>query len=452
MKLIEKQKLKLNIRKQGINGEGIGYFNRVAVFVPGAIRKEVVNVEVVQVFDNYAIAKIIDIERESKKRVLPPCKFYDECGHCALQHIEYKEQLKIKQLILEQSFKRYTSLNNVKDTIDMTLTNHKDYHYRNYQEWVIRNTNFGIALGYFKPMTNHFVYIDDCIVNDNEINQISQLCLKLFRRHKLKAYDLRNKEGILYNLVIRYFKDTDSASVIMVVREEDKVLKMIAEEMMETFQSIKSVSYSIYNPDSKLILYNPISLLAGVKTISTTYHGLDVSISPNGTFPINLPVHEKMNAMILKYTGLSYDDTVLNLYDLSTVTSLYFAKYVNKLYAIDYSEASIEDGKHNIDNLGAKNIEIIKDHVEGALPKLFKSKVDIDVVLLNSPKYGLSKTTIDLINKFKPMQLVYISENPSTLAKDMDKLMLNYKVRRIMPVDLFPQTSRIDSITILERK
>ncbi|MFP4478395.1 MAG: 23S rRNA (uracil(1939)-C(5))-methyltransferase RlmD [Candidatus Izemoplasmatales bacterium] len=452
MKLMENQKLKLNIRKQGINGEGIGYFNRIAVFVPGAIRKEVVNVEVVQVFDNYAIAKIIDIERESKKRVKPPCKFYEDCGHCDLQHIDYNEQLKIKQSILEQSFKRYTNLDDVKNKIDMTLTDHKNYHYRNYQEWVIRNTNFGVALGYFKPMTNHFVYIDECIVNDDEINQISQLCLKFFRKYKLKAYDLRNKEGILYNLVIRYFKDTDSASVIIVVKEKTKALDMIAKDLMDTFKSIKSVSYSIYNPDSKLVIYNPIGLLGGEKTIQTKYHDLDVSISPNGTFPINLPVHEKMNEMILKFTGLSDDDTIFNLYDLSTVTSLFFAKYVNKVYAIDYAEASIEDGIRNRDHLKIENIEMIKDHVEGALPRLFKSKEKIDAVLLYAPKYGLSKTTLDLMNKFKPMQLVYISENPSTLAKDMDNLMNHYQVRRIIPVDLMPQTSRVDSITILERK
>jgi 23S rRNA (uracil1939-C5)-methyltransferase len=452
MKLIEKQKLKLNIRRQGINCEGIGYFNRVAVFVPGAIRKEVVNVEVVEVFDNYAIAKIIDIDRESKKRVLPPCKFYDECGHCDLQHIEYKEQLKIKQLILEQSFKRYTSLKNVKETIDLTLSDLQSYHYRNYQEWVVRNTNFGIALGYFKPMTNHFIDIDDCMVNDNEINQISQLCLKLFRKHKLKAYDLRNKEGIFYNLVVRYIKATDSASVIMVVKENNKALTMIAKEMVETFKSIKSVSYSIYNPESRLMIYNPVELMAGEESIQTKYHGLDVSISPNGTFPSNVAVHEKMNGKILKYTGLSYDDTILNLYDLSTVSSLYFAQYVNKVYAIDYSEASIKDGQKNIKNLGINNVELIKDHVEGMLPKLLKSNEKIDSVLLNVPKHGLSKTTMDLLNKFKPMQVVYISENPSTLAKDMDSLMQNYQVRRIIPVDLFSQTSRIDSITILEKK
>ncbi|QWC00117.1 23S rRNA (uracil(1939)-C(5))-methyltransferase RlmD [Mycoplasmatota bacterium] len=452
MKLIEKQKLKLNIRKQGINGEGIGYFNRIAVFVPGAIRKEVVNVEVVQVFDNYAIAKIIDIERESKKRVLPPCKFYEECGNCDLQHIEYKEQLKIKQLILEQSFKRYTSLNDVKSRIALTLTNLQNYHYRNYQEMIVKNTNFGVALGYFKPMTNHFVYIDDCMVNDPEINQISQLCLKLFRRHKLKAYDLRNKEGILYNLVIRYFKDTDSASVVMVVKEKDKVLETIAHELIQTFKSIKSVSYSIYNPDSKQIIYNPVEHLAGQEFIESTYHGLDVSVSANGTFPNNLSVHELMNELILKHSGLSYDDTIINLYDLSTISSLYFARYVKKVYAIDYSEASIKDGFKNMKDLGVQNIELIKDHVEGALPKLFKGKEKIDSVILNVPKYGLSKTSRDLMSKYKPNQVIYLSENPSTLAKDIDQLMNEYQVSKIIPVDLYPQTSRIDSITILERK
>lgn len=451
MKIKENQKLKLNIRKQGINGEGIGYYDRLAIFVPGAIRKEIVEVEVEKVYDNYALAKMIKLIRPSKKRVKPPCTYYEQCGNCDLQHIEYNEQLKIKQLILEQSFKRYTGLNDVKGKVLRTLNDGLLTAYSNYHEWVLRNTNFGLAMGYFKPMTNHFVYTEQCLTQDPEINQIAQLALKLFRKYRLKAYDLRNKEGNLYNLVIRYFKDTDQASVVMVVGENNPKLEKIAEEMVDAFQSIQSVSYTIYHPDSHLLIYHPIVLLAGQQKIKTHYHGLPLGVSPDGTYPNHSKVFEQMDAYIVNETGLSDEDVVLNLYENSTISSIYFAQYAKKVYAIDYQEKAVQDGLENIDDLGIQNMDIIKDHVEAIIPKILKEDKEISLVILNAPKHGLSKTTIDLMNKYQIEQLVYISENPSTLAKDMDQLMTSYRVRQILPVDLYPQTARIDSITILDK-
>ncbi|MGE4572308.1 MAG: methyltransferase domain-containing protein, partial [Candidatus Izemoplasmatales bacterium] len=122
-----------------------------------------------------------------------------------------------------------------------------------------------------------------------------------------------------------------------------------------------------------------------------------------------------------------------------------------KVIAIDYLEDSILDAKINIKNLAIKNIELIQDHVEAVLPKLLKNNDQTKIVILNAPKHGLSQTTIDLLNKYKVDQVVYISQNPSSLAKDMDRLMMSYSVSKIIPVDLYPQTARIDSLTFMNR-
>ncbi|MFW5793912.1 MAG: 23S rRNA (uracil(1939)-C(5))-methyltransferase RlmD [Bacillota bacterium] len=451
MKLRENQKLKLNIRKQGINGEGIGYFNRIAVFVPGAIRKEVCNVEIVKSYDNYAVAKIIDIERESTKRVAPPCKFYEDCGNCDMQHIEYREQLKIKQLLLEQAFRRYTDLNMIKSKVKKTITINEPYNYGNYADLVLRNTNFGLNMGYFKPNTNHFAYIDKCIIKEEEINNIAELALKLFRKHKLKANDLRNKEGILFNLVIRYFSDSDSASIVIIVKEKNAKLTQIAEELIEAFSSIKSVGYSVYNPNSKLTIYNPVEILAGKDTITTNYHDFKIELNTEAYFPMNKLVLEKMDDYIIKNITIDKYDNILNLYSLASITSLNYAKYAKKIFAIDYANENISLAKTNIKTNNISNIELIKDHVEGVLPDLFKSKTKFDYVIFNPPKKGLSKVVIDLLNKYLPETLIYISKNPSTLAKDINDLFANYSVREIVPVDMNPQTAIIYSITILDR-
>ncbi|HKL47823.1 MAG TPA: hypothetical protein VJ878_04060, partial [Candidatus Izemoplasmatales bacterium] len=361
------------------------------------------------------------------------------------------EQLKIKQRILEQSFKRYTGIEDVKVKVSKTLNDGMDTGYSEYHEWLLRNTNFGLAMGYFKPMTNHFVYVENCLVQHKEVNQIAQLALKLFRKYRLKAHDLRNKEGILFNTIVRYFKDTDQASVVMIVKENHPKLEIIAEEMIDTFQSIQSVGYTIYNPDSHKLMYHPVVLLAGHHKIKTHYHGLPLSISPDGSYPNHINVFERMDDLIVKETGLSDDDVVLNLYENATISSIFFAQYAKKVYAIDYKDKAIKDALENINQLQIPNIEVVEDHVEGVLPTILKQDKEISMVILNAPKHGLSKTTIDLLNKYKLEQVIYISENPSTLAKDMAALMTVYRVRNIVPVDLYPQTARIDSITILDR-
>jgi 23S rRNA (uracil1939-C5)-methyltransferase len=367
-----------------------------------------------------------------------------------MQHIEYKEQLKNKQLILEQSLKRFSSISNVKELVQLALHSHQEYGYQTQVIFSLKNTNFGLTLGFIHPVTNRFIHIDECKVIDQEINQIAQLALKLFRKHKLKAYDRRNREGHLFDLVIRYFKDTDSASVVFVVNENIEALNEIAKEMVEKFQSIQSVGYSIYNHDSHIILYHPVEMLVGPEYLPTHYHDFNIHISPKGVYPIQKDVFEMMDECIVKETTLSKNDTILNLYQYSTLSSLYFSQFVNKVISVDYDDDSIKDAKRNQKALKIKNIEWINSHVESIIKDLLKSGVQ--VLNVYAPKNGFGYKVYNLIQTYLPKQIVYISENPSTMAKDIDRLLDQYQIRKIIPADLKPQTASIYSMTFLEKK
>lgn len=446
----EKARIKLEIRKQGINGEGIGYYNRLAIFVPGAIRKELVNVEIEKVHDRYAEGRIVSIIRPSKKRVKPLCKHFYQCGKCHMQHIEYKEELKNKQLILEQTLKRFSSLEDVKSKVDYALHSKNEYGYQTQVIFSLKNTNYGLNLAFFNPVTNHYVYIEECKVIDQEISQIANLALKLFRKHKLKAYDTQNREGILFDLVIRYFKDSDSASVVFVVEEASKALESIAEEMTQTFQSIKSVGFSLNNHDSHITLYHPVEMMVGPSVLTTSFHDFDIDISPKGIYPIQKDVFELMNQAIVKETKVSKDDVLLNLYQYSTLSSLYFAKYAKKVICVDYQKDSMDDALANQKKLKIKNIEWVQAHVESKMKDLFRS--GIDILNVYAPKNGFGFKVFSLIKEYLPEKIVYISENPSTMARDLDQILGLYRVSKIIPADLKPQTAAIYSMTFLEKK
>ncbi len=452
MKLNVGDKLKLEIRKQGINGEGIGYYQRVAVFVPGAILKEEVNVEIIKSYERYAIGKIVNIERVSNRRIAPPCKFYDDCGGCHMQHIDYKEQLKIKQSIIKQALRRYTNLDTTSLEINKTIGMEKPYYYRNKSQMPFRNTNFGLALGFFKPESNHFVYVDECMVHHEQVNFINRHVLKLMRKYHQKAYDLRNKEGILNYLVVRYLEQTESASVIFIVRKYNKILDTIAKELISDLKIVKSVSYSIDNSKSNLVISNEVKLLAGVEKIKENVFGLNLEISSDAFHQLNTKQMNKMYELMLETAKTDSEKIVYDLYSGIGITSLLLAKTAKKVYGIDYSESSIKDAIYNAKINDVKNVEFIQDHVEGALPKLLSKTKKVDILVLDPPRIGMSDAVLSAVLEVLPKQIIYISCNPSTLAKNLSDLENKYRISSITPIDMFPQTASVESLTVLELK
>lgn len=445
-------KIKLEIRKQGINGEGIGYYNKLAIFVSGAILKEVVNCEIIDMKSGYAIAKLDSVERVSTKRVTPPCKFFEKCGGCQMQHIDYIEQLKIKKSILKQSLFRYTTLKNTDSLIKKTLGMENHFGYRNKSQMPFRNLNFGLCLGLYEPGTNHFVYIDECIVQNPKVNEINKSVLSLMRKNQIVANDHLNKEGILLHLVTRYLEKTDEASVTFIISKFNKSLQAIAKELIELHPEVKSVSYSINRKNSTLIFGNTVEILAGSKHIHDDFEGLKVKISPDAFHQLNSKQMEILYKEIEKAANLTGKETIIDCYSGIGITSLKLAKNAKFVYGIDYSVPSIKDAKENAKINGIANIEMIAEHVEGALPRILATGVKPDIIIFDPPRSGLDHSVINALLEAKVKRLIYVSCNPSTLAKNIADMVSLYDVVYIQPIDMFPHTSSVESVTLLKLK
>lgn len=452
MNLVVGDNIYLDIRKQGINGEGIGYYNKTLVFVPGAILKETVNAEIIFVTKNYAIAKIVKISRVSTKRVNPPCKYYEECGGCHMQHIEYTEQLKIKQSIIKQALKKYTNLNVDKLEIDKTKGMKSEYHYRNKSQMPFKNTNFGLALGFYKPDSNHFVFVEECIVHHDMVNKINQNVLRIMRKHKCTAFDKRNTEGIFLFLVTRYFETTNQGSITFVVTKYDEKLMSLAKDIQEQLPYVVSISYSINDITSNLVLTDKATMILGEQWIETKFRDYQVKVSPDAFHQLNTLQMETMYDLMLKTVDLNEKTVVFDLYSGIGITSLLFASHVKRVYGIDYSYASVNDAKNNAKINKVNNIEFLTGHVESEMPKLVKNGIKPDLVVMDPPRKGLAKPVIDALLKSLPKQILYVSCNPSTLAKNLNELNEKYRIVKIIPIDMFPNTASVESMTLLKLK
>lgn len=435
----------LEIRGMGINGEGIGYFNRLAVFVPGAIQKEAVYVKITEVHDNYAIGEITEIKTKSAKRIEPFCKYYNECGACTMQHIEYKEQLKIKMQLLTSAIKKYTKLDVENTTIYKTVPC-DDVEYRNKSQMPFRDTSFGLALGLYSPNTNHFVFVDNCPIQKPLVNQVNEQVLHVLNKYKQHT---KKEGGVLKYLVVRAL-DSNAAQVTFVLEEFKEIYKVIASELTK-IEEIKSVSYTIQTKGSVAMFGSEVVLLAGSNYIKDEMLGLKISLSAKSFYQLNKAQSEKLYQEIINQE-IDKDDIVFDGYSGIGVLGLLFAPKVKQVYSVDLNNDSIKNARIIARENEIKNITFYADRIESRFPQLIKDGITPSVVVLDPPRSGLDKEVIATLNKIKAKKIFYISCNPSTLAKNLHDLLDVYEVEYMRPYDFFAETAHVEVLTVLTRK
>jgi 23S rRNA (uracil-5-)-methyltransferase RumA len=369
-----------------------------------------------------------------------------------MQHIEYKEQLKIKQSILRQALSRYTDLDLGKLDIRKTIGMENTYHYRNKSQMPFKQTNFGLALGLYRPESNRFVYIDDCIVQDEMVNRINSEVLSIMRKHDLKAVDGDAETGILHNLVVRHLTSSKSASVTFVVNRYDVKLELVAKDLLKRNSIIKSVSYSINKKSNPLVFGSTVELIAGADHIYDKFGPYKVKMSPDAFHQLNSKQMEILYDEILLAADLKGGETIIDCYSGIGITSMLFAVKAKQVIGIDYSKASIKDATENVEENQIDNVKFIAKHVESALPELLGKGQKIDVILLDPPRMGLDDKVIDALLKAKATKLIYVSCNPSTLAKNLKSLLNGYEIAYVQPIDMFPHTASVESVTLLTAK
>ena len=445
--LLVGQIIKLDIRSMGINGEGIGYYNKLAVFVPGAIEKEEVFVKITEVSEKYAKGEIDSFIRESKRRVEPICKFFNECGACTMQHISYKEQLKIKREILINSLKRYTKLD--VNSIDIKLTKEsEELNYRNKSQMPFKDTNFGLALGLYAPNSNSFIYVDNCVIQKSLVNAINKSVLSILNRHN--CHTPRVDNGELKYLVVRAL-DLGEAQVTFVLDHFDEKYRTIADEIINEIEEVVSVAYTITNKYDVGVFGDKVEILSGKNYIKDEMLGLDVRLSPKSFYQLNKKQSECMYSEILD-NCIKESDIVFDGYSGIGILGLLAARKAKHVYSVDLSQDSIKNARIIERANEISNITFYSDRIENRFPSLLKDGIKPDVIVVDPPRSGLDYKVIKAILESDAERLVYISCNSSTLAKNLNDLLAKYKIEYIRPYDFFTETALVETLCVLVKK
>ncbi|AYA74605.1 23S rRNA (uracil(1939)-C(5))-methyltransferase RlmD [Bacillus sp. Y1] len=450
VRITEKQTFPLTIKRLGINGEGVGYFKKQVVFVPGALPGEEVVVEATKVQPKFAEARIKKIRKKSEHRVAPPCPVYEECGGCQLQHLDYRQQLVEKRDIVKQSLERHTKLNVEKLDIRDTLGMENPWNYRNKSQFQVGQRDGNLLAGLYGINSHKLVDIQHCAVQHSATNKATSTVKKILQDLKVSVYNEKTRKGVVRTIVARIGVKTEELQIVLITSQRELPHKdEIVARIKQALPEVTSIVQNVNGQKTSLIFGDETRLLEGREFIQETLGELEFELSARTFFQLNPEQTVNLYNEVKEAAALTGVEKVVDAYCGVGTIGLWLADGADEIRGMDVIADSIEDAEKNAERHGISHATYVVGKAEQVLPKWAKEGWKPDVLVVDPPRTGLDQQLLNTILKVKPKKIVYVSCNPSTLAKDISVLVSKYKVGYIQPVDMFPQTSHIESVTSL---
>lgn len=443
----------LEIKRLGINGEGIGYYKKLAVFVNNTIPGDEVKVKIISVSPKMAFAEVIDYRKKSEAHVEFPCPYYEECGGCQTMHIKYETMGQFKRDMVIEALYRYTDINPKTFEIKKTVIMDNPYGYRNKSSLPVRKFNDKTVVGLINPISKKVIYIENCLVQNPIVNAVNNKILHLVDEAGISAFVEYYNRGILRYIVTRVSTLNNEVQVTLVLNEKSAKIFDLAKKIIQ-IPEVVSV-YESFNDTKKEgagIFGSELKLLQGKECITEKIGEYKFDLKPNAFYQLNPVQTIRLYDEVKKACKLSRQEVVLDAYCGVGTIGLYLSKMAKKVIGIEYNKEAVENAIENAKNNKVTNVNFYQGDVTEVLPGLLNNGLNIDVVVVDPPRTGLTPELIETFLELKAKRFVYVSCNPSTLAKDLNKLTTIYNIKYIQPVDMFPLTSHVESVCLMTRK
>ena len=452
MNIQKNQEYIVEIIDNGYEGEGIAKIDNFTIFIPGAIKGEKVKILMVKVLSSHAFGKILEIINKSEARQDADCLTYKRCGGCNLRHIKYEETLKMKQNAV-QSLVNKTLKNKIQ--VQETVGMEKPFHYRNKAQYPLGINKEGEpVIGVFANRTHEVIPMEKCLIQNPESEEIAKFVLQFIKRNKISIYDEKTGKGLFRHIVIKVGIKTGQIMSILVVNGKSIPKEsQLKDELVSRFPRIKTIVKNINMKNTNVILGQENINIYGNGYIKDKLGEYTFKISPLSFYQVNPAQAEKLYNLGVEMAQISKEDIVFDLYCGIGTISLFMAKYAKKVYGIEIVKEAVDSANENAKLNGITNTEFYAGDVEIVLDELINNKgVKADIVMFDPPRKGLDKNSINNILKIKPKKIVYISCNPATLIRDLADFEDTYEVKTIIPVDMFPFTSHVECVAVLQLK
>ena len=452
MVVVRNKEYKVIIIDNGYEGEGIAKIDDFTIFIKGAIKGETCKIVITKVNKSFAFGRLLEVIERSKERVEPDCATYKRCGGCSLRHIKYVETLKIKKDMVQNLVNRgLDSKIEVNNVVGME----KPYYYRNKLQYPVGLNKDGVpVMGVFANRTHEIIPVEECLIQNKEAEKLAKAIFEFIKKNNISIYNENTKKGAIRHIIVKIGIKTDELMCILVTNEEHfKYEEELVKSIVEKFPNVKTVIKNINNKNTNVILGEKDIVLYGDGHIYDKLGKYIFKISAKSFYQTNPIQTEKLYNKAIEYARLDKNDILCDLYCGIGTIGIFASNKVKKVHGIEIVEEAVEAAKENAKLNNIKNIEFIAGDANEAFRELIDEKnIKPTAIIVDPPRRGLDEETIKKILELEIKKFVYISCNPATMVRDIKMLEEKYIVNEIQPVDMFPFTSHVECVALLELK
>jgi len=445
------QELELHIDSLAYGGNGVARLNGFVVFVRRGLPGDTVRARVTKVKRNHAEALAVEVVEPGAKRVEAPCAHYPACGGCRFQDLAYDAQLEAKQEQVQDALRRIGGI--AEPPLEPILPAESEFFYRNKLEYSFTETPSGPALGFHKAgRWDEVLEVEKCWLTTDLGNAIRDAVRDWAREERLDAYDQAEHTGYLRHLVVREGRNTGQVLVQLVTSAGERFDRDQFVETLRRFDEVCSIHWAA-NETPAEVTHLPTTLLWGEEAIEEELCGLRFRVRPNAFLQTNTAMAERLYGVVGEYAALSGGETVYDLYCGIGAIGLTLASRALTVWGVEASEESVACALENADLNEISNAAFFAGETADALAELRDRAGDPDVVVVDPPRAGLSNKAVRRLGRLEAPKIVYVSCNPTTLAGNVKELAASwgYRLERVQPVDMFPHTPHVESVSLLMR-
>lgn len=441
----------LDITSMTHDGLGVGHNDGMAVFVQGAVDGEKVKAKVIKVAKSYAVARMEEIIDKSPDRVEPFCPAYKRCGGCSLQHMSYEKTLAFKRQVVIDNLTRIGGLTGIE--VKPTIGMQDPLRYRNKAQYPVGIGKTGPVAGFFARHSHEIIDSKTCDIQHPANDLARDAVMEFIRAYRISIYNEESNRGLIRHVVTRVGFHTGEVMVIIVSASPSiPKIDRLVDILKGRIQNLKSIILNINDKRGNVIVGEKNITLYGKDFILDKLGDLTFEISPLSFYQTNSIQTEILYDKAIEYANLKGNETVFDLYcGIGTIT-LFAAQKAKRVIGVEVVAEAVESAKRNAERNGINNTEFYCGEVEKAVPELNEQGIKADVVFIDPPRKGCDEALLNTLVEVSPKQIIYVSCNPSTLARDLKYLCAyGYEVKDVQPVDMFPWTEHVECVVRIQR-
>lgn len=430
-------------------GSAIGHYDKMAVFVRGAVTGDEILAHIIKAKKNYAIGIVHEIINPSPYRIKSDCDVSSKCGGCSFRDMSYEAELKYKFNRVADSIKR---IGHIDVDISEIIGADSIDNYRNKAQYPVKIENGQLLAGFYAYKSHRIIPCDDCKLQQPEFKNIIDSFATWVKDNNITSFDENTCKGLLRHIYIRKAVGTNEIMVCAVINGDSLPNEKELVELLTKNKNIKSICYNINKEDTNVILGGKTKFLFGEKTIIDTLLGKKFIISPESFYQVNHDQCEKLYSKAIEYADLKGNEVLVDMYCGIGTIGLSMADRVKELYGVEIVPQAIENAKTNAKINDITNANFFCGDAFDMAKKLEEKGITPDVLVLDPPRKGCQKELFDVVEQMAPKKIVYVSCDPATLARDLEILKeKNYITQKVTPVDMFPRTPHVEAVALIAK-